>query len=376
MKGREFDYNDKYNKNKKVVLPIYKDIYPDKILNLSIPFSKGDNFEKNLIKLNDLNYIQQYVYNINDIMLLYKHIKEFSLQTCEYFVKYEIVKEILMNYLINQKEYYLFYDDITKLKINNKNNYNNLNGICKKMKFYSYEKIDDFIKIFFVYNNRYININELFTTLIIIGSELINPERFEEIIKENIPENKKNQKNILLTLDEFMKIKFWFENDRYLNELSDHSEENIFIGDYSNNYSINQINQKRKNKKYTDKYENESKTSSKKEINKTVKKINKIKESIFEINMENNLIDINLMKELLDKLNNYYNNKNKNTSFIINKEDFDNVDIEDKCFRFSSDDTDDYFDIEKNSELQHKNSKNIKSQIHFMNNIFNCIFEK
>lgn len=100
-------------------------------------------------------------------MILYKYIIEFSLQTCEYFVKYEIVKEILMNYLINQKEYYLFYNDTPKLKINNKVNCNNSNRICKKMKFYSYEKIDNFIKIFFVYNNRYININELFTTLII-----------------------------------------------------------------------------------------------------------------------------------------------------------------------------------------------------------------
>ena len=380
MKGREFDYNDKYNKNKKLVLPIYKNLYPDKIFNLNIPFSKGDNFEKNLVKLNDLNDIQQYVYNINDLMILYKYIKEFSLQTCEYFVKYEIVKEILMNYLINQKEYYLFYNDIPKLKINNKVNCNNSNGICKKMKFYSYEKIDNLIKIFFVYNNRYININELFTTLIIIGSELINSEKFEEIIKESIPENKKNQKNILLTLDEFMKIQFWFENDRYLNELSDYSEENIFIGEYSNNYSINQINQNKKTKKNSEKFENESRTSSKKETIKKVKKINKIKESIFEINMENNLIDINLLKELLDKLNNYCNNKNKNISFNINKEDFDNVDIEDKCYRFSSDDVDDYFDMDKNSEIMHKsthsNLKNIKSHIHIMNNIFNCIFEK
>ena len=387
MKGREFDYNDKYNKNKKVVLPIYKTLYPDKIFNLNIPFTKGDNFQKNLIKLSDLNYIQQYVYNINDLMLLYKYIKEFSLQTCEYFVKYEIVKEIFMNYLINQKEYYLFYDDIFKSKINNKFNSTNSNAICKKMKFYSYEKIDNLIKVFFVYNNQYININELFTTLAIIGSELITSEHFDEIIKDSLPENKKEQKNILLTLDEFMKIPFWFENDRYLNELSDYSEENIFIGDYSNNYSINQINLNKKNKKYIEKSENESRTSSKKETNKNIekidkkKKINKIKESIFEINMEDNLFDINIIKELLDKLNNYCINKNKNLSFNINKEDFDNIDIEDKCFRFSADDVDDFFDMEKNSELlirrsSQTNVKNIKAHIQIMNNIFNCIFEK
>ena len=174
MKGREFDYNDKYVKNKKVVLPIYKNLYPDNIINLGKPFSKGDDFRNNLIKITDINLVQQYVYNINDLMNLYLTIKEYSLQTCEYYVKYEIVKELFMNYVINQKEYSLFYDDNNKNKLSNVNaninnisnkTYNNMNGICKIMKFYSYGKIDDFIKIFCVYDNKYININELFTTM-------------------------------------------------------------------------------------------------------------------------------------------------------------------------------------------------------------------
>ena len=383
MKGREFEYNDKYVKNKKSVLPIYKDLYPDKIINLSIQFSKGDNFQQNLIKLNDLNYVQQFVYNINDLIVLYQAIKEYNLQTCEYFVKYEIVKELFMNYIIIQKDYFLFYDDPNKIKISNKFNNSNMNGICKKMKFYSYEKIDKFIKIFSIYENKYININELFTTLIIIGSELINSEKFEELIKEYIPENKRDKKNILLTLDEFMKIPLWFENDKYLNELSDYSEEKIFIGEYSPNYSINQINQQKKNKKYIEKFGNESKASSIKDNNnknaknEKIKKMDKIKETIFEINMENNFFDINKIKELLDKLNNYCNKRNRKIS--INKEDFNNIDIEDKCYRFSSDDIDDYFDMDKNIDFHKNNSnniKNVKAHMKISNNIFNNIFEK
>ena len=186
-----------------------------------------------------------------------------------------------------------------------------------------------------------------------------------------------------------MKIPLWFENDRYLNELSDYSEENIFIGDFTNNYSINQINQKNKNKKYSEKFENESKaSSSQKENNKKNgekfekgKKINKIKESIFDINMENNFIDFNIFKELLDKLNNYSSNKNKNISFNINKEDFDNIDIDDRCYRYSSEDADEYFDIDKSSDYLRKQSssispKNVKTHIQIKNNIFNSIFEK
>ena len=257
-KGREFDYNKRYVKNKKLVLPIYKNLYPNKIINLNKQFAKGDNFQNNLIKIQNLNHIQQYIYNINDLILVYKSIKEFGLQTCEYFVKYEIVKELFMNYVINIKDYCYFYEDIFKNNKLNNNIPRNMNGVCKKMKFYSYKKIDDFIKIFSIYDNQYININELFTTLIIIGSELITSENFEKSIMEFIPEEKRNKKNILLTKEEFMKIPFWFEEDRYLNELSDLSEENIFIGEYYHNYSINQICLPDYNKKNFDKNENES----------------------------------------------------------------------------------------------------------------------
>jgi hypothetical protein len=383
QKGREFDFNDKYVKNKKVVLPIYKRLYPDNIINLSKPFSKGDDFKNNLIKLNDINLVQQYVYNINDLMTLYLTIKEFSLQTCEYYVKYEIVKEIFMNYVINQKEYSLFYDDNNKNKISNANNnsninnksYNNMNGVCKKMKFYSHEKIDDFIKIFFVYDNKYININELFTTLIMIGSELISREKFDELIDNIIPEEKKNEASILLKKEEFLKIHFWFENDRYLNELSDISEEYIFIGDYSPNYSINQINIVKK-KKYIDKFASDSKTSFKKEKIEKKKKIDRIKEVIFEIYMEDNLIDIIKLKELIDKLNTYKDNKNKNLN--INKEDNDHIDIEDKCFRFSEEKIDDVVELDKSNEvIQKTRTLSMKQKyVPKVSNIFNIIFEK
>jgi hypothetical protein len=124
MKGREFYYNEKYAKNKKLVLPIYKNLYPDSIINISKQFSKGDNFQKNLVKLQDLNYFQQYIYNINDLIIFYQAIKEYGLQTCEYFVKYEIVKELFMNYVINQKEYSYFYEDLTLPKNNIANNNN------------------------------------------------------------------------------------------------------------------------------------------------------------------------------------------------------------------------------------------------------------
>jgi hypothetical protein len=250
-----------------------------------------------------------------------------------------------------------------------------MNGVCKRMKFYSYEKIDRFIKIFSVYDNKYININELFTTLMIIGSELIDSEKFEKLINEYVPEEKRNKPKIILSLDEYMKVPLWFEEDKYLNELSDLSEEKIFIGDYLPSYSINQINQQSKIK-YVEKTDNQSGLSSSNKdenINEVKfekeKKINKIKETIFDINKEDNQININIFKEILDKLNDFCKDKDKNIKKVDNNKNCsEDIDVEDKCFRFSYDNSDEFLDIEK--------QKSLKNHTYIVNNIFNNIFEK
>ena len=390
MEGREFNYNDKYAKNKKFVLPLYKNLYPDEIINLNIKFSPGSNFEDNLVKLSSLNLIQQYVYNLNDLNELYYLLKEYGIQTCEYFVKYEIVKNIFINKVIDDKdlEYFLFYRNNNKsAKESHEKNYKEVkifNGVCKRMKFYSTEKIDNFIRIFLVYENKYININTLFTTLLIIGSELISSEKFYEQINSYIPEKKKNKTHLLLTLEEFMKINFWFENDHYLNEISDINEENRFQGKYNSSYSINQVNDgtKRKNT-INETFFNHGGTStsirknyefrkSSEKIEKN-KKINKIKELIFDINKNNDgLFDINLIGQLLDLLNNYCKKK-KEIKNEIEKKDKNLIDIDeqDKCFRFSSDDSDEYIYMNKNFHPKHSTT----IIAHAINNIFNNIFE-
>ena len=252
------------------------------------------------------------------------------------------------------------------------------------MKFYSTEKIDNFIRIFLVYENKYININTLFTTLLIIGSELISSEKFYEQINSYIPEKKKNKTHLLLTLEEFMKINFWFENDHYLNEISDINEENRFQGKYNSSYSINQVNDgtKRKNT-INETFFNHGGTStsirknyefrkSSEKIEKN-KKINKIKELIFDINKNNDgLFDINLFGQLLDLLNNYCKKK-KEIKNEIEKKDKNLIDIDeqDKCFRFSSDDSDEYIYMNKNFHPKHSTT----IIAHAINNIFNNIFE-
>ena len=96
--------------------------------------------------------------------------------------------------------------------------------------------------------------------------------------------------------------------------------------------------------------------------------------------MENNLIDIIKLKELIDKLNLFRDNKIKNA--IINyKEDTDQVDIEDKCYRFSIDNVENTIEIDKNIDMNQRTrsmSTSI-SQKHVKvlpKNIFNIIFEK
>ena len=395
MEGREFNYNDKYLKNKKYVFPLYKTIYPDEIINLSMNFTLGDNFQNNLIKLNSLNFSQQYVYNVNDLFDLYNLIKEYGIQSCDYFVKYDIVKNIFINKVINEKgkEYSLFYGNNNANNENKKNNLkeNNdnkiFNGVCKIMKFYSNKKIDDFIKIFSVYEDKYININLLFTTLLIIGSGLISSEKFYEQISPflpNGPEIKdKNKSHILLSLSQFMKINFWFENDQYLNELSDFSEQRYLSGQYNSSCSINQIKDGIQNKiKVADLIFNllnprKSSIDAGKSITKMEKKkkINRIKEIIFDINKNNEgYFDINIFGQLLDLLNNYCEKKEKEKNEIDQKKQKENnidIDENDKCFRFSSDDLDDYNIMNKSNYNKNKKS----SESYIINNIFNKIFE-
>ena len=379
MTGREFNYNDKYIKNKKYILPLYKNIYPDEIINLNIKFTQGDNFENNLVKLNSLNLVQQYIYNIYDLIELYYIIKEYGIQTCDYFVKYEIVKNIFINKVINEKkEYGFFYDNNINNAKEKKNGIRIFDGVCKRMKFYSSKKIDEFIKIFYVYDNKYININLLFTTLLIIGSELISSEKFLEQINQYLPNNEDiNKEHIFLSLEEFMKINFWFENDIYLQELSDLSEQQTLQGKFDSAFSINQINNGMKNNyKLPISSSHSRKSSENKKLSikpEKKKKINKIKETIFDFNKNNEgLFDINIFKELLDLLNNYCTKKQKEKN---NKKDVNDIDIDDNdnCFRFSSDDLDEY--IYMNNNLPNKNQKTIAS-INVVNNIFNNIFEK
>ena len=109
-----------------------------------------------------------------------------------------------------------------------------------------------------------------------------------------------------------MKINFWFENDQYLNELSDLTEQSFFQGQYSSSCSINQINNGNKNKNPLDEFfmsNNFRKSSEYKKLSFKIekrKKIDKIKETIFDINKNSNgFIDIKIIGDLLDLLKNF-----------------------------------------------------------------------
>ena len=287
-------------------------------------------------------------------------------------MQYKVINE-------KDKEYSLFYENNFYNKIKKQKNINDekiFNGVCKRMKFYSVEKIDKFIQIFSVYENKYININTLFTTLLIIGSELISSKEFYTQINEYLPEEiKNNSPHILLSLSDFIKINFWFESDQYLNELSDTSEQNFILGQYTPSCSINQINNGIKNKNSLDEMfmsNNLRKSSDLKRSSVNFqkrKKIDKIKETIFDINKNSDgVIDIKIIGDLLDLLNNYCNKKQETK----NNKDKNNIDIDenDKCLRFSSDDLDDFIYNKNTHGKQHVTDIN-----KVINNIFNKIFE-
>ena len=244
-----------------------------------------------------MSYEDQFVYNIYDLLYIYNYLKTFGTKGCEYLIKYEIVKEILIHRYFSRKKYGDLSNinnnlkknnsenDLTSNEINNnginvikQTNSNllyNLNedenkGISKKILFISNINYIHFLNKFSEYDNKYININDLFTCLLLIGSELITSQKFVEQIKDQLKE--KNVSNhIYLSKEEFISFQFWFENDIYLNIYNDKKEEELF-------------NEERKN-------------------NVNLTKIKKIKESLFQINAEEGKIDLNKIIKLLDKFN-------------------------------------------------------------------------
>ena len=232
----EFDNYDIYKRYKVDTSIIFDKLNFNSIVNLK----NKKNTEIILINENDMPYVDKFVYNIIDLMSLYKYLKSYGTEGCEYLVKYEIVKEILVHQYFSKKK----YGDLTNInnpnakkknsnvdsdaisEINNEINNNNINisenniinfinlyknadsnelktnednnGIPKIMLFLSNINYITFLKKFSEYDNKFININDLFTSLIIIGSELITSEKFIELIKGQLPKEKNVKVNGLL----------------------------------------------------------------------------------------------------------------------------------------------------------------------------------
>ena len=262
----EFDQFDIFYKYKIDLNQLYKKYTKNFIFNAdSIKNKELKN--KNYISEGDMTYTQLYVYNLKDLLNIYDELKLFGVDTCIFFVKYEIVYEILISKYFNNKKYgkyenYLSEDEFDRHVLNENINEQN-NGICNKIYFSSNMNYINFLNNFAMFNNNFININELFTSLLILGSKTINPDKFFELIKEYLPENKKEEKNIYLTKEEFMELPLWFEQDDYLNALKDSYEKDKYL-------NITDENSEKENK------ENNQKQKP--------LKINDVKEAFFEIN--------------------------------------------------------------------------------------------
>jgi len=202
--------------------------------------------------------LKKYNFSIIDLYSLYNIIKEYSSESINYYVKSNIVKEILI------KQYF----------IENPSNKNN-KAINEKIRELNYENYHFFIDLFEEFDGKFININELFTTLIIIGSNTITIDKWKELITENI-----------LHKEDFMKIEFWFENDAYLNNIINEEEEKVI-----------------------------------KEKGEEFKKIDLVKETIFEINQEDDKIDMRKLERMFKIINGEEIKVKKDTNKIKNEEE-------------------------------------------------------
>ena len=354
----DFNQNN-FDKTKVNLSLIYEKMFIKEILDIY-----NTPIEHKLIQKESLNYSELFVYNLNDLIFIYNSLKEYGSNTNYYLVKYNIVYDLFIKKYLIQKGFKLLpYNNNEEKNINSniikrslimKNNENIINinsnkdsnsvskgisnistsrsknnicenimrGISKKLINLTNSEYNKFLSLFSIFDNKYININELFTVLLILGSKLISSKKFLETIPSSLVESKKD-KRILLTKDEFMNINFWFENDEYLN-IPCNEEEELYI-------NFDKLNNKNYDKEY---------------------KINKIKESIFNINKEENYIDIEILVNLLEKIN------EKNDKDNSNKENNEKLSIKEP--------------IELMEKFKFKNNKFIKS---INNNIFDCIFK-
>ena len=278
----EFDNFDVYRRYRVDVPSILDKMNLNSYINLNKTKNQKEHItDLTLININDMSYSDKFVYNINDLMQIYNYLKSFGSEGCDYLIKYEIVKEILIHKFFAKRKYEiqsntkntqinLANEDnesknterINLFKINTKINFEENNGIPKALKFLSNVNYVNCLDNFSEYKNNYININDLFTCLILCGSELITSESFID----NIKEKTKKENHILLSKEEFLNINFWFDEDKYLNIFADIKEETFFSDE--------------KNK---------------------MNKIQKIKSYLFEINQEDGKISLNKVIYLLNK---------------------------------------------------------------------------
>ena len=298
----EFDTFDVYKRYKIDVPSILEKMNLNSYINPIKPENKKEETkELILINISDMSYSEKFVYNINDLMQIYNYLKSFGNEGCDFLIKYEIVEEILIHKFFAKRKYEIqlksdsnnqinsLNDDNeskntelkTFIKLNNKINSEENNGIPKAIKFLSNVNYINCLDNFSEYKNNYVNINDLFTCLILCGSELISSEKFIEKLKEQL----KNENNMYLSKEEFNSINFWFDEDKYLNSFADEKEEAFF-----------------------------------KEEKNNINKIQKIKNSLYEINEEEGKISLD---KIINILNKFDKNKAEEKS-----NDMDNIDDE------------------------------------------------
>ena len=383
----EFDSYDIYRRYKKDINSLYDKMKFNAIYNIDrfqigiLNDDKKKIGNEVIVSEEEMPYVQLYAYNLNDLIYIYYYIKTFGVETCNFLVKYDIVKEILLHQYFTKKKYGVYDNKNDNNNNNNDNNFNTYNnnalnlflseennGICKKILFSSNVNYINFLNRFSVYNNNYININELFTSLLLLGSQLISSDTFIDLIKEYLPENKKESKNIYLTKEEFLKLPMWFEKDDYLNVLVDSKEQENYLD--ITKYCYNGEN-----------YENEENNNIDNK-NKPIK-INAIKEAIFEINSEDNILDFNKIILLLNKINNIEEIKEEKKSDdkknqIISDTDNNNLINEEanknEIYNSKGRETDSKITLSVQSELDAKRMKKHHDNKENINNIFNALF--
>ena len=179
------------------------DIYDTK--NIAVALNGDvDDVKQDVVVMSRENYQEVFAYSVFELYEVYLKVKKHATYV-SYLVKEDIVYEVLVKRFFTGR---CENDGVCAFvkKMNGKEFKKFVDGFIEEV-----ERVNVDANVNEVKYWEYVNIKEMFTVLMLLGSVTVSDEKIKEMVSKcNVVRSTKVKK------EEFLKMKFWFEEDGYL----------------------------------------------------------------------------------------------------------------------------------------------------------------